>query len=81
MPQKNEGLSSQEVNARLKKYGANILPEKPPPRDSLILLSQFKSPLVYVLFVAAFIMILLRSYSDAGVIYFAVIVNTATNVV
>ena len=70
------GLSFAEAQARLLKFGPNKLPEKKPPSSSLILLEQFKSPLIYVLFFAALATIFLRDFKDAAVILFAVFINT-----
>jgi P-type Ca2+ transporter type 2C len=76
MSAKVEGLSSQEARERLAEYGKNLLPEKPPPSNISILVSQFKSPLVYVLFVAGVITFLLKEFADTAIISFAVLVNT-----
>lgn len=70
------GLTSSSARERLLKYGANKLPEKPPPSDFFIFLSQLKSPLVYVLLGACLVTLLLRDYKDSIVIAFAVFINT-----
>jgi P-type Ca2+ transporter type 2C len=70
------GLTSKEALSRLEKFGPNVLPEKPPPSSFSILISQFKSPLVYVLIVAGVITFFLRELSDTAIITFAVFVNT-----
>jgi len=43
------GLSSEEAQARLKEYGPNALPEKPPVTLWQRFISQFRSPLIYIL--------------------------------
>lgn len=70
------GLSSEEADKRLKKYGENRLPEKPRFTYLGVAISQFKSPMVYILLAAAAISFLLQEYVDAGVIIFAVFLNT-----
>lgn len=71
-----KGLTKKEADARLIKYGKNILPENPPPSNFLILLSQFKSPLVYVLFFAGAISLFLGHFADFLIIFIAVLINT-----
>jgi magnesium-transporting ATPase (P-type) len=71
----DRGLSLDEVARRRARYGANALPE-PARRSSVaIFLSQFKSPLIYLLFGAAAIALALGERTDAGVIFFVVVLN------
>lgn len=70
------GLSSSEASRRLKQFGFNVLPEKPPPSSFLIFLEQFKSPLVYVLLLAAGVTLFLRDFPDMVIILLAVFLNT-----
>lgn len=72
----NLGLSDKEACDLLKKQGPNHLPEQPPPSNFLILLSQFKSPLVYVLLVACLVTVFLKHFSDASIIFLAITINT-----
>jgi len=72
----HSGLSENEAKSRLNKYGLNQLPSKPPTPDILLFLRQLKSPLVYVLLVAAFVTTLLGSFSDTLIISIAVLINT-----
>lgn len=76
MPKDTKGLSSAEAKKRLEKYGQNVLPERPPPSNLSILVSQLKSPLVYILLVAGVVTIFLREYSDTTIIFIAVFINT-----
>ncbi|PQO25645.1 ATPase [Blastopirellula marina] len=69
------GLSQLEANARLDRFGANTLPEQPPPAWWQVLLRQFYSPLIYILLVAAFISILTGDLRDAGFIFFVLLLN------
>jgi len=70
------GLSTEEAEKRLKKYGKNKLPEKKKFSQLEIALSQLKSPLVYILLVAALVTFMLEHFVDTGVILVAVILNT-----
>lgn len=70
------GLTSQEAQEKIKRYGLNELPEAPPPSNAYLFFSQLKSPLVYVLLVAAIVTFVLHEYTDFMVIIFAVLLNT-----
>lgn len=70
------GLSEKEAERRLKKHGKNKLPEKKGFTYMDVIVNQFKSPLVYVLIVAAIITFILEDFIDTGVILAAVIINT-----
>ena len=69
------GLSGAAVPERAARSGPNALPE--PPRRSLlgVFLHQFKSPLIYILFVAAALALTMGHWSDAAVILAVVLVN------
>ena len=71
----HSGLSSEEVRRRVDRFGPNALRE--PKRRSLmsVFLGQFKSPLIYLLFVAAGIALALGHTSDAIVIFTVVLLN------
>jgi magnesium-transporting ATPase (P-type) len=69
------GLSSGEVAARLQRHGYNELTEKPGTPAWVLFLHQFKSPLIYVLLVAAVVAALLGEFKDAGVIFGVLMVN------
>ncbi len=71
-----KGLTTREVEKRFKKYGKNKLPEKKKFSQLKIALNQFKSPLVYILLVAALITFFLENFVDTGVILAAVLMNT-----
>jgi P-type Ca2+ transporter type 2C len=70
------GLTPSEADLRLKKYGQNKLPEKNGHSWKLLLLSQVKSPLVYVLFGAALLSFFVGETVDVVVILFVVLLNT-----
>lgn len=71
-----KGLSSKEAEIKLKRYGLNILPEKPPPSSLVLFLSQLKNPLVYVLLAAGFVTLFLGDFSDTVIIFFVVAINS-----
>jgi Ca2+-transporting ATPase len=71
------GLSESEALSRMEKRGANVLPEKDKSTYLGVALSQMESPIVYMLLIAAIISLLLGHWVDAGVILFAVFINTA----
>ena len=69
------GLSADLAAQRLVERGANALPEPPPRPLWRTFLRQFKSPLIYILFVAAVLAVGLGHLGDAGVILAVVLVN------
>ncbi len=75
------GLSDAEADKRLEKYGPNRLPEKKRFTYLGVALSQLRSPMVYILLIAAAISLLLGELIDVGVILFAVFMNTAVGFV
>lgn len=72
----SRGLSEPEVRRRLQQFGANTIEKKGGETALSILLSQFKSPLIYILVIAALVTVVLRDYVDTWVIGLAVAVNT-----
>ena len=69
------GLSTEEALRRLEEYGPNVLPEKKPDGVFLIFLRQFRSPLIFVLFLAGAVVFAMGEAVDAGVIVFVLIFN------
>ena len=69
------GLGTAEADRRRAQNGANTLPS--PPRRSMlaIVLRQLKSPLIYILFVAAVLAMALSHQGDAVVILLVVLAN------
>lgn len=76
LPKGITGLTKEKAKELLKKIGPNALPKKKPPTDFQLLLGQLKNPLVYVLFFAGIISVLLGHPSDAIIIGIAVVINT-----
>ncbi|PIX11500.1 ATPase [Candidatus Falkowbacteria bacterium CG_4_9_14_3_um_filter_36_9] len=70
------GLTEDEAQKRIKKYGYNELPKEKPLGKFSIFISQFKSPLIYILLIFGFISLWLREYTDMIVILGAVAINT-----
>ena len=69
------GLSNEEARIRLETDGANALPEKPGATTLQVLLKQFRSPLLYILFVALLLAGLQSAWRDAAVIASVILVN------
>ncbi len=72
----SKGLSKEEIENRQKKFGLNLLPEKPPPSKFSIFIDQLKSPLVFVLLGASLVTVAIKHFSDAFIILIAVGINT-----
>ena len=70
------GLSGDEAQKRLAEVGPNVLAAEEKIRIFSILLHQFKSPLIYVLLVAAVVTFFLQEYIDMAVILAVVILNS-----
>lgn len=69
------GISQAEAAARLIQFGPNQLPEPDAPGVFRLFLSQFLSPLIYVLLAAAVVSLLLEEFADAGFIFAVLVVN------
>lgn len=78
---RKQGLTDEEVEKRRKKYGINTLPRRKRMSSFSILISQIKSPLVYILIIAAVIAALFAllhegtDFIDSIVITAAVVIN------
>ncbi len=69
------GLTQIEVANRLKVYGPNSLPETPVDSIFKIFVKQFQSSLIYVLLIAAIIVLALGEWVDGAVIVFVLLLN------
>ncbi|MFB9241684.1 cation-translocating P-type ATPase [Massilia antarctica] len=69
------GLSSQAVARRLLEHGPNALPEPAQRAFFIVLLRQFQSPLIDILFVAAALAAAMGHWGDAAVILGVVLAN------
>lgn len=75
------GLTTEEVNSRLEKYGENKLKGKKKKSVISLFLEQLKDMLIYVLLGATAITILIGEYVDAAIILLVVILNAVIGVV
>jgi len=69
------GLTENEVNIRQTKYGKNSLPKEKEPTLFEIIIRQFKSPMVFVLLIAAIICLFINEFLDAIFIGVALFIN------
>ncbi len=76
-----KGLSNEEAQRRLDKYGPNELEEAPPVSFWQMLGEQFNNFVVILLIVAAVISALLGDYIEAAAIFAIVVLNAALGVV
>jgi magnesium-transporting ATPase (P-type) len=72
-----QGLSSDEVENRLERYGRNTIRSSEKTPWWRILSRQFLDPLIYVLIVAGAVMLAFDDYVDAAVILAVVVLNAA----
>ena len=71
------GLTETEAAARLAAGGPNQLPQQPPTTIWQLLRRQFRSPLIYLLAVAALVSLLIQHPTDAAFIAVILVVNAA----
>jgi len=74
-PTPDTGLGQAEVAARRKTYGENRLPAEKTTSPLTILLAQVKSPLVYIILVAALVSLAAREYGDFAIIMAVVVID------
>lgn len=72
---KTKGLSQQEVDDRLSRYGENILPEKKKESRLLRFFKHFNDILIYILLIAAVVTAILGHWVDTIVIIIVAVVN------
>ncbi len=70
-----EGLSGEEARQRLARYGANLLRPRKKSDSFTLLLSQFKSPIILILFFATGMSFFLHDPVDASIILAIVLVS------
>ncbi|MFH1065720.1 MAG: cation-translocating P-type ATPase [Nanoarchaeota archaeon] len=73
---RKEGLTKEEVAFRLTKYGLNEIKEKDGISKIKIFLSQFRSPLVWILIAALIISMIAKESTDAIVIGVVLLLNS-----
>src|SRR5512136_3003394 len=69
------GLTKAEVLSRRAQYGENRLPAEKTTSPWTILLNQVKSPLVYIILVAALVSLFAREYGDFAIIMAVVVID------
>ena len=75
------GLTRQEAEARLGKFGPNELTERPRPGFLALLWDQFNNYLVIILIIAALVSLALGEYVDSIAIMFIVVLNAVVGVI
>lgn len=71
-----QGLSAAEAAERLRRFGPNTLPRRPPTPWWVIFLRQLASPIIYVLLMAAALSLAIGDLTDAAFIGVVLLVNT-----
>ena len=69
----SKGLTDKQVIEKRKQYGENMLPKAKPISPITILLSQFKSPLIYVILGAALVSLIMGERKDFAIIMAVVV--------
>lgn len=75
------GLTSTQVKSQLLAYGPNFLASKKKETIVDIFLSQFKSPLIYILMIAAVLVLFLGDVVDALVIIVVICINSVVGTI
>ena len=70
-----QGLTAPEVRERLQQFGPNKLADEGKISKLELLVHQFKSPLIYILLIAAVVTAFLQEYKDTGVIATILLIN------
>lgn len=77
----SQGLSEAEAQARLEKYGANRLLGKKKKNIFQMFVAQLLEWLIYILFAAAIITLIMGEYVDATIIILVIITNAVLGVI
>lgn len=75
-----EGLGDAEAEERLRKDGKNELRQKPPKTIWQMILAQIKDPMVLILIGAALLSVVLKEWTEAGVILTIVVLNAVIGI-
>ncbi|MGB8657098.1 MAG: magnesium-translocating P-type ATPase [Candidatus Zixiibacteriota bacterium] len=70
-----QGLKSEEAEQRLTRYGYNLLKSKKKTDSFTLFLSQFKSPIILILFFASGLSVFLHDTADASIILAIILVS------
>ena len=77
----DRGLSLDGARECLKQYGANSLPEEKPRSKLRLFLSQFQSPLIYILLVASAVVFAMGETIDGSIILAVLLFNAIVGVI
>lgn len=75
------GLTQKEASKRLKKFGTNSLPTRPPERFLWVFFKQLNNAFSYLLIAAAILKYLVEGYRDAIIIGIVIIVNALVSAI
>lgn len=75
------GLSLDVAKERLKQYGANSFPEEKPHSKLRLFLSQFQSPLIYILLTASAVVFTMGETVDGSIILAVLLFNAIVGVI
>lgn len=70
-----EGLTTKEVDKRIKLYGKNSLPKSKQKSYIQVFLSEFKNPICYILLITMALSFIIGEYVDAIFILFVVLID------
>jgi magnesium-transporting ATPase (P-type) len=71
----DNGLSKEEAEARIERYGSNTIESGEVDPWWKILIRQFLDPLIYILILAGLVTLYFQDYIDSAVIFAAVLIN------
>lgn len=71
------GLTNDEAQKRILKYGRNKLPVKKPPGIFRIIFNQFLNPLIYILLVAGVLSLVIGDIKDSFFIFLVIFINAS----
>jgi Ca2+-transporting ATPase len=72
---RRKGLKDKEISSRREEYGENKISKAKKFSMLKIFLSQFNSPLIYILIIATIITFVMKEYTDSLVIFVSVFIN------
>ncbi len=76
-----QGLSDSEAASRAEEYGPNAFEEKKAKTKIQMFLAQLRDPMIYILFAAAGISLVLREFADCLIILAIILLNAIIGVV
>ncbi len=78
---RSTGLTNEEVNSHIAKYGQNKLSEAKTDNLLLIFLRQFQNPLIYILFTASLMVFFMNEFIDGFIILFVLFFNAVVGTI